>query len=137
MQRNGNKLLIFFQKKEVFKNLPLLPKEKMTIIVSRPKLSFMSHLTKEQRYTIARMLQANYAKKDICIAIGKDKSVLSRELKRNSSKRGYSAVLAQEYSNERKERFRRQRKFIETVKKTYCKIFNRGAMVSRTNSWQC
>jgi len=77
----------------------------------------MSHITREQRYTIARMLQGGYAKKDICIAIGKDKSVLSRELKRNSSKRGYSAALAQEYANERKERFRRKRRFTETVKK--------------------
>jgi IS30 family transposase len=61
------------------------------------------------------MLQADYAKKDICIAIGKDKSVLSRELKRNSSKRGYSASLAQEYANERKERFRRRRAFTEEI----------------------
>jgi len=91
--------------------------EKMTIIVSLPKLSFMSHLTGEQRYTIARMLQAGYAKKDICTAIGKDKSVLSRELSRNSSKRGYSAALAEEYANERKERFRRHRKFTETIRK--------------------
>ena len=88
----------------------------MTIIASRPKLSFMSHITGEQRYTIARMLQAGYAKKDICIAIGKDKSVLSRELKRNSSKRGYSAALADEYANERKERFRKKRKLNKTVK---------------------
>jgi len=76
----------------------------------------MSHLTGDQRYTIARMLQADYARKDICIAIGKDKSVLSRELKRNSSKRVYSAAWAQEYTNERKERFRRYRKFTEEVK---------------------
>ena len=76
----------------------------------------MSHLTEGQRYTIARMLQAGYAKKDICIAIGKDKSVLSRELKRNSSKRGYSASLAHEYANERKERFRRYRKFANEIR---------------------
>ena len=76
----------------------------------------MSHLTGEQRYTIARMLQAGCAKKDICIATGKDKSVLSRELKRNSSKRGYSAAQAHEYANERKERFRRERKFSEQIK---------------------
>jgi len=88
----------------------------MTIIASRPKLSFMSHITREQRYAISRMLQAGYAKKDICIAIGKDKSVLSRELKRNSSKRGYFAASAHEYACERKERFRRERKFTETVK---------------------
>jgi len=76
----------------------------------------MGHLTEVQRYTIARMEQADYARKDICIAIDKDKSVLSRELKRNSSKRGYSAALAQEYANERKERFRRNRKFTDEVK---------------------
>jgi IS30 family transposase len=62
------------------------------------------------------MLQGGCAKTDICTAIGKDKSVLSRELKRNSSKRGYSAPLAQEYANERKERFRRHRKFTDEVK---------------------
>jgi IS30 family transposase len=76
----------------------------------------MSHLTEGQRYTIARMLQGGYAKKDICIAIDKDKSVLSRELQRNSSKQGYSAALAQEYARERKERFRRRRQFTETVR---------------------
>jgi IS30 family transposase len=62
------------------------------------------------------MMQGGYARKDICIAIGKDKSVLSRELKRNSSKRGYSAILAQEYADERKERFRIKRKFTEAVR---------------------
>jgi len=62
------------------------------------------------------MLQAGCARKDICIAIGKDKSVLSRELKRNSTKRGYLASSAQKFANERKERFRRHRKFTESVK---------------------
>jgi IS30 family transposase len=76
----------------------------------------MSHITGEQRYEIARMLQAGCARKVICIAIGKDKSVLSRELKRNSSKRGYSPGLANEYANERKERFRRNRKLTGEMK---------------------
>jgi len=62
------------------------------------------------------MLQAGCARKAICIAIGKDKSVLCRELQRNSSKRGYSASLANEYANERKERFRRRRRFTDTFK---------------------
>ena len=62
------------------------------------------------------MLQAGCARKDICIATGKDKSVLCRELKRNSSKRVYSAAWAQQYASERKERFRRYRKFTEEVK---------------------
>ena len=118
MQLLGKKLLIYFFQNKRWENIPtlLFRREKMTIIASRPKLSFMSHLTEGQRYTIVRMLQGGYAPKDICIAIGKDKSVLSRELKRNSSKRGYSAALAQEYANERKERFRSQRRFTEAVK---------------------
>jgi len=76
----------------------------------------MSHLTQEQRYTIFRMIQAGKSRKEICVATGRDKSVISRELKRNSHKRGYSARLAQEYANERKERFRRPRKFVGAVK---------------------
>ena len=38
-----------------------------------------------------------------------------KEFKRNSSIRGYSASLAQEYANERKERFRINRKFTDEV----------------------
>jgi len=117
MQLSGVKLLIFFSEERGEKTLTLFFRwEKMTIIVSLSKLSFMSHITKGQRYVIESMLQAGCTKKSICTAIGKDKSVLSRELKRNSSKRGYSAKLANEYANERKERFRRQRAFTEKVK---------------------
>jgi IS30 family transposase len=47
----------------------------------------MSHLTLKQRYTIEVMLNNGYEKKEIAIAIGKDKSVISRELKRNCDKR--------------------------------------------------
>ena len=75
----------------------------------------MSQVTREQRYAIARMLQAGCAKKIICTAIGKDKSVLSRELKRNSTSRSYSAAQAQSFANERKERFRRPRKFTKEI----------------------
>jgi len=63
------------------------------------------------------MLPCGYAKKDICIAIGKDKSVLFLELKRNILKRGYSASLVHEYAHEREECFRIKRKFTETVKR--------------------
>jgi len=89
----------------------------MTIIASRPKLSIMSHLTQEQRYTISRMLQAGCERKEICIAIGKDKSVLSRELRRNSGKHGYSAVKSDSMYRERKERFKRNRKFTSDIEK--------------------
>jgi len=43
----------------------------------------MSHLTKEQRYTISVMRKAGYSQKAIAESINKDKSVISRELKRN------------------------------------------------------
>jgi transposase, IS30 family len=47
----------------------------------------MSHVTEQQRYTIAVMLQQNYKQKEIAKAIGKDESVVSREIKRNCDKR--------------------------------------------------
>ena len=55
------------------------------------------HLTKVQRYEISAMLQAGNERKDICEQIGIDKSVLSRELRRNCDKRTgkYNPDLAQ------------------------------------------
>ena len=65
---------------------------------------------------ISLFLAESLTRKEICIAIGKDKSVLSRELKRNSGKRGYSPLNAQEYAQERKERFKVKRKFTPTIR---------------------
>lgn len=45
------------------------------------------HLTKEQRYTISVMYQQDHSQTAIAKIIGKDKSVVSRELKRNCDKR--------------------------------------------------
>lgn len=47
----------------------------------------MSHLTKEQRYTICTMLQKGYTQSEIALVIKKDKSVVSRELRRNADAR--------------------------------------------------
>lgn len=57
----------------------------------------MSHLTSEQRYTISVMLKQNYNQISIAKAIGKDKSVVSREIRRNCDKRNgnYCSDLAQ------------------------------------------
>ena len=44
------------------------------------------HLTREQRYQISALLQAGHSQKEIAEVIGKDKSVISRELKRNGDK---------------------------------------------------
>jgi len=57
----------------------------------------MSHLTEEQRYTIATMKQQGYSQNQIANTIGKDKSIVSRELKRNRDERSgaYRSDLAQ------------------------------------------
>ena len=56
----------------------------------------MSHVTEEQRYVISRMLSKNMTLEDIGTAIGKDKSVVSREIKRNCDQRSgqYKPELA-------------------------------------------
>ncbi|KAA6305569.1 hypothetical protein EZS27_042778, partial [termite gut metagenome] len=74
------------------------------------------HLTREQRYQIDALLVAKKSQKEIADIIGKDKSVISRELSRNSHKQGYSARFAQEYADLRKERFRGKRKFTQALK---------------------
>lgn len=57
----------------------------------------MSHLTYEQRYTISVMLQAGYTQSSISEALGRSKSVISREIIRNRDGRSkkYIADLAQ------------------------------------------
>ena len=74
-----------------------------------------NHLTREQRYQISALLQAGLSQKEIAELLGKDKSVISRELKRNSGKHGYHPALAHEMAEERKERLRRLRKFTEAI----------------------
>ncbi|KAA6333990.1 hypothetical protein EZS27_017654 [termite gut metagenome] len=73
------------------------------------------HLTPEPRYQIEALLVAKKSQKEIALITGKDKSVISRELNRNSHKRGYSARMAQMYADERKERFRDKRRFTESI----------------------
>jgi IS30 family transposase len=70
-----------------------------------------SHLTLEQRYQIAAHLEAGKKKSAIAEIIGKDKSVIGREIKRNKNPKGvYTAAYAQELASIRKERLKRPRK---------------------------
>jgi len=57
----------------------------------------MAHLTQEQRYTISVMIKQNHSQAEIARTIGKCKSVISRELKRNCDLRSgeYRYDLAQ------------------------------------------
>jgi IS30 family transposase len=90
----------------------------MLIFVPRPKVTKMAHITEEQRYTISRMQQAGCTRKEICIAIGKDKSVLSGELKRNAGKKGgYYPAHAQMLTDERKVWKKHPRKFTQSMEK--------------------
>ncbi len=76
----------------------------------------MSHLTREQRYAISAMYKQGCKQKDIAAAIGKDKSVISRELSRNRNAKGkYTFGCAQEMAEARKSRLRRHRKFTGEV----------------------
>jgi len=59
------------------------------------------HLTYEQRLSIECMLKNNHSRKAIYDFIGISESSLSRELKRNSRPRSYSAKYAQMLADER------------------------------------
>ena len=78
----------------------------------------MKHLTKEQRYAISVMRTKNYSLKEIAEAIGKDKSVISRELKRNCDKRTgeYRSDLAQRKYETRMRNKPKKRYFTEEIK---------------------
>lgn len=62
-------------------------------------------LTSEQRYTISVLLSKGLKKKEIAEAIGVSNSTITRELQRNSSKRGvYKWEIAQKHAEKRSKR---------------------------------
>ena len=78
----------------------------------------MKHLTKPQRYIISVMLKNGFNQSSIAKEIGVSPSTISRALRRNLSKRGvYRPEKANEFANERKERFASNRRFTPSVEK--------------------
>jgi IS30 family transposase len=77
------------------------------------------HITKAQRYTISSMLNQGYKQFEIAKAIGKDKSVISRELKRNSDIRSgnYKDELANKKYAKRQKEKHKYRKFTLEMQK--------------------
>jgi IS30 family transposase len=76
------------------------------------------HLIPEQRYAISAMNRQGCTQKQIAEAIGKNKSVVSRELKRNANSKGkYSFEYAQDMAKLRKERMKKPRKLHSWLKK--------------------
>ena len=78
----------------------------------------MGHLTLEQRYTIQVLREEKLSQQAIANRIGKDKSVVSREIRRNADKRNgtYKAELAQRKYTERMTSKPKACKFTEEMK---------------------
>jgi IS30 family transposase len=72
----------------------------------------VKHITKEQRYQIEAYLRCKKSIEFIANSLEVHKSSIYREIKRNSTKTGkYNAAYADGLANEKKERFKRARKF--------------------------
>lgn len=78
----------------------------------------MSHLTQEQRYTIEVLQKENYSQTAIALIIGRDKSVVNRELKRNCDKRSgsYRSELAQKKCAKRHSEKNKKIRFTKAIK---------------------
>lgn len=78
----------------------------------------MAHLTQEQRYTISSLLANNKKQCEIATIIGKDKSVISREIKRNKDQRNgiYRDELANKKYKLRQKLKPKSKRFTEAVK---------------------
>jgi IS30 family transposase len=67
-----------------------------------------SQLTYEQRYLIYQFLKMGYSQAKMAQTIGVHKSTISRELKRNTGKRGYRYKQAQRMAERRKNKTRKR-----------------------------
>ena len=78
----------------------------------------MGHLTQEQRYTIEVLRNNNYTLKEIGGIIGRDKSVICRELKRNSDNRNgvYRSDLAERKCKKRHDEKPKMQRFTLVIK---------------------
>lgn len=78
----------------------------------------MGHLTEEQRYIIQVLKQQNYTQSYIATQINKDKSVVCRELQRNSDQRNgeYKAKLATKKCADRHQKKNKKIRFTSTIK---------------------
>ena len=63
-----------------------------------------THLTEPERYQISSLLKAKLSFSEIGRIIGRDKSTISREVKRNKGQRGYRPLQAQKSYRKRKAR---------------------------------
>lgn len=87
----------------------------------------MKHLTRKQRYTICVMKNQGCSQKDIALTIGKDKSVVSRELKRNCDMRSkkYDDDLAHRKYQQRQRNKPKHIRFTEDIKQMVDELLNK------------
>jgi IS30 family transposase len=78
----------------------------------------MKHLTQEERYKISTLLELGIEKKEIAIRLGRNRTTIYRELKRNSDQRNgnYEANLAQRKSDKRHKEKNKHIVFTEEMK---------------------
>jgi IS30 family transposase len=62
-------------------------------------MSSYEQLTREERYQIHALLQAGHEKAEIALQLGRDRSTIYREVKRNRGRRGYRPRQAHIESN--------------------------------------
>jgi IS30 family transposase len=76
-------------------------------------------ITVEQRYQMDALLKAGYSKAHIAQELEIHRSTVYREIKRNSTIKlgNYTARKADEFAQERKERFKKHRVFTLSMKK--------------------
>jgi transposase, IS30 family len=60
-------------------------------------------LTQEERYQISALLKAGHDQSEIAMILSRDKSTISRELRRNTGLRGYRPKQAQRLADERRQ----------------------------------
>lgn len=97
----------------------------------------MSHLTLEQRYTIDRMIQKGYKQVEIARCIGKDKSVVSRELKRNCDLRSgkYNSELAQRKCEQRHKKKPKNRRFTKAMQERVETLIKEDFSPEQVHGW--
>lgn len=84
----------------------------------------MRHLTESQRYTISKMLETGYNQTEIARTIGRDKSVVSREKKRNCDKR--NGLYKHDLANRKyiyRQKYKRKKTFFTEPVKSYVEVW--------------
>lgn len=119
MQLLDLRLNYFSKQKERKLSLPLVLKDRLSLPpqIAKKELQ-MSHLTEAQRYTIERLYSKGFKQTDIANTIGKHKSVVCRELKRNCDNRSgdYRHKLAQSKYEKRHKEKPKFRRFTDSIK---------------------